>query len=476
MRGRRDIAGWVGVSSLDALGRLSLQVIGTLILARLLTPDLFGLAALSTTLVVVVQTAITLSLEEALAQRRTVRRSHYETALAIALLAMVPAYGVLWVAATVVGSTSEADRLPSLILVAGAALLAAGPVAVGTGAARRMRRFGLIALGNLIGAVIGLGLALMVAFLGGGVWALIIWRLASPFSVAFVLIIGMKLSMRPRLHSNRLREIYRFVGIQVLDRSLETLVQALFHIGVSMLFGLTAVGLLNMGMRLVEPLRGAVQAITHNVSFALMAPAQDDADRLAGRLLATLSQTSFLAAPTFLGLAAVMPTLLPMAAGSGWEGAVPIAQALAVAALVGLLAGVPYTALSALGRPEAGVASGVFMLAALLFGTAVTQFFGTAAIGLVRILMDTVSGIPLYGAVRRRISLPFRRCVHQTAGPVVSASLMAMLVWSVPGSTDVPAAALLPLQIAMGVVVFGALSWVLAREPMKQTIAAMTSR
>ena len=75
-----------------------------------------------------------------------------------------------------------------------------------------------------------------------------------------------------------------------------------------------------------------------------------------------------LAVPAFLGIAASAPVLLPLLVGPGWDEAVPLAQALCLAAAISVPFGFLYTGFSALGRPELGVAGACLNLAVLMIG------------------------------------------------------------------------------------------------------------
>ncbi|GLK75008.1 hypothetical protein GCM10008171_02620 [Methylopila jiangsuensis] len=373
--------GWIGWAGADAIGRILLLTLSTAVLSRLLEPRDFGVTALALTVVAVLSVFVGAPFEEALAQRKRLRRSHLEAALAASWLAGLALLLLTIPGGMALGAFYDAPELGLLLPVASLAMFFSGHTDIATALARRRRRFNDVAYASLMGHVIGVSLSLALAVAGAGVWALIGVRLFVMIARAVLLQARLGALIRPRWSTARLKELSRFAGFSFLERLADNLTYLAFNTVVGAAYGVTTLGYVNMAMRLIEPIRGAIVATAHNLSFSFFARPGATPGLVAGR-------TAYLIAPVFVGLAAVTPALLPLVAGPGWESAGEIAVCLALGGALAVPARLVFTALSAAGRPEFGLASSLLGFAATLAVLVLAIPLGPPAVGFARLIGD----------------------------------------------------------------------------------------
>jgi O-antigen/teichoic acid export membrane protein len=461
---RSRLAGWIGWAGLEAAGRLALLTAGAAAISRVLSPRDFGVTALALTFAASAAVCVGVPFEEALARRRSLRKVHLEAALgaswAIGLGILAISVPAGWALARLQGEPQLASMLP----VATAALFFTGHAVILTALARRLRRFNAIAIASLAGHTLGVPASLAIAFAGGGPWALIAQRLLIAAAAAAVLQWRLGFTIRPRWSLAPLREFGGFARVAFLDRLTDNLNYLVFNNFVAALFGATVLGYVNMAMRLIEPVRGAIDATAHNLAFSFFASAAGDRARLGGMAERAVALVAPLVAPVFLGMAAVAPTLLPLVAGPGWDGAIGIATCLALGAA---LAGPPrliLTALSAGGRPEFGLASTVAGFAASIVALAATAALGPIGVGLARVAGDATRAAVALGLSSRALEWTRRRRWTAVAPAWALSAAMALAVaaagaWAPLGSGWARLAAL----VLLGAAVYLALLAIFAR-------------
>jgi O-antigen/teichoic acid export membrane protein len=195
-------------------------------------------------------------------------------------------------------------------------------------------------------------------------------------------------------------------GISSLDRLADNLTYLLFNNLVGSFFGLAVLGQVNMALRIVEPIRGALVATLHNLTFPHFRRAahtqgmEADRDRLIVLLAATI-------VPVFAGLAAITPLLLPLVTGPGWEEAVPIAICLALGAALALPAQTIFTALLAGGSAEYALVGNLFRLIATALVLVIFRDSPPIAVGIARLLGDGAYAAVAVLAPARRWQWPF---------------------------------------------------------------------
>ena len=461
----KQIQGWVGAGLADAVGRFVILSGITAFCARLLPPSDFGNTALILSLVTIFSVCVGAPYEETLAQRKRVRRVHVEAALAASLSLAV----ILIVASVGVGLAMddwwESDGFVVMLPVCATLLLAHGPISVATALARRQRKFYAINASNLVGHLAGAGIAVALGLMGAGIWTLIGLRVGIAFATAATLLTLLRLPLRPRWNWPVIRELNRFAVFIMLMRVVENLSFLIYNFAVGGLFGVTVLGYANMAMRLVEPIRGAVIAIMHNLSVSFLGGVARNRERLGEEVARISAETNVVTAPVFMGLAAVSPVLVPILAGPGWEEAVEITMAQAVGGMVALPAIVVMSSLSVVGLPKYGVFGNAVGLVALVIALGLSVGSDPLFVGVAKAVADAgqFSFLVLVGGPL--VMLGRAALLRRLAGPWLAALLMALavtlLVWRLEGT--LPPAAILCLAVPTGVAVYAVLLLVLAR-------------
>lgn len=461
----RRIGGWVGAGLAEAGGRLVILSGTTAYLAHALTPGDFGASALCLSVVTIFSVFVGMPYEEALAQARVVRRADLAAVMAVSLAAAL----AFILAAFPVGLAMDAwYHRADLVLILPAtalSLIAQGPLCIATAVARRRKAFYAINLSSLIGHVAGAGAALTLGMAGAGIWALIALRVVLVLASALSLSVQLGLRVAPRWSWARLRGLNRFAGFILATRLTENATYLVYNVLVGGLFGLSVLGYLNIAMRLIEPVRGAIVAITHNICFPHFLAASGARPAL-GRTAARISsETTALIAPTFMGLAAIGPILVPLIAGPGWDAAVPIAAALAAGGMLALPSQVVQTALSATGRPQHVLSANLVGLIVLTVVLLATAGLDPMAVGLARLAGDLAQTLVTLIVGGRLIGLRPGALLHDLGRVWSAASLMAAAVASLGihlASSHDPALAL-AAAIVVGIALYGPFLYLFAR-------------
>lgn len=366
---------WIAVSTADAALRLGLQMLTTIVAARMLSPEDFGVGGMILTVVAVFSTLIGFSMEEAMAQRSRLLLGHVQTALFVALsltaavLVLAPGMGFLLARATGVGEIALWLPLAALFLVG------EGPGGIVRAVARRRRRFVLLGLCQSGSVLIASAAAIAAALLGQSVLVLVLQRML-PVLVFPILALAAtagqgsrrRVLVRPVWHPERFRELQRFSWLHLGDVGVGAITPAAIAYSVNAAFGTLVLGQLNMALRLVDPLRALIGGIGHNLVFSLLYRMQEAPRRLLVAAAEVVGTVGTLAVPAFLGLAVCAPLLLPALVGPGWELAAQQSRVLCLAAAIYVPIGFLYTGFSAMGRPEWGLWASLLHLATTLSG------------------------------------------------------------------------------------------------------------
>lgn len=313
--------------------RQGLKVGLTFVLAALLGPEVYGIAAMALVFVLFVDMLQQQGMSAALVQRKELTRSHLDTAFWL-----LAASGVVLVLATfaAAGWWAAVNDTPSLEYV----ILGLTPIVplknlsiVQDALLRREMAFKRLAQRDLVAIAAG-GVVGVVAALGGwGVWALVAQQVVVE-GVA-VLVLWRVNDWRPGFHVTRAcaRELVGFSSGLLLSSIGNFLNNQSDTLLIGLLFGPRVVGIYRLGLRLVETLVAVLTKSVQSVGLPDLAPVVGDPREL-WRRVDRLARLAAVATVPALGVLAGVAAPLMGLLGPEWAAASAVAQVLCVVGVV----------------------------------------------------------------------------------------------------------------------------------------------
>ena len=183
-------------------------IVSTLILARLLVPEDFGIVAQASLVIGLLRVLTDLGVHIALIQNTNAETSHYNTAWTIRLLQFVVISLVLFFAAPVAGDYFGDVRVVAVLQVMTLQLLLSGFSNIGVVNFQKEMRFGLDFRYVFTKRMLGFVTTIVVAAIVHSYWAMVLGTLVS--SAAGLVLSYTMHPMRPRLDLSRFSEIFRY--------------------------------------------------------------------------------------------------------------------------------------------------------------------------------------------------------------------------------------------------------------------------
>jgi lipopolysaccharide exporter len=299
-----------------------------LVLARLLTPEDFGIVAIATAILTVVQSSTELSLNNALIQKETVERSHIDTAWTMALIRSIIIClifaAISWPLSVVY---SNAEMVPVFIVsgVTGAMIGLQNPH---IWLATNKMTFGSLALVQFSQKAIAVGFAIAIALSFRSYWAIIAGNALG--AVAAALLSYVLIPYRPHLSLKHVKEIWSFSGWMFFNQLFETLNWRIDQLIIGLVVPKAQLGIYAVADNFaVIPTRETIQPIKHAL-FPGLANLSKDIARLTRSHLLAQSSIAMLIAPLGIGLALVSEPAVNLALGAQWQAAIPFVEICAV--------------------------------------------------------------------------------------------------------------------------------------------------
>ncbi len=299
----------------------------TLVLARLLVPDDFGLVAIALSISAIVTSMTELSLAQALVQHKNPTDSHYNTAFTLNFLRAACVAGVLVIAGFPAAALYDDPRLIAVFGALAVSTLVIGAINPRLAKMSRDLVFWQDFVTRSADKLAGFLVALAVAVIWQSYWALILGIIAGQ---ATSLILSYVIQpYRPRWDTSKWRDLMSFSIWVGLGQAVNTINWRFDQLILGYVLGNTALGYYSVGDRLaVLPTREATAPVAHAV-FPGFAALSGDPERLKRAYQRAQSVLMLVSLPMGVGLAVAAEPLVLLALGEQWLPSVVVIQFLA---------------------------------------------------------------------------------------------------------------------------------------------------
>lgn len=449
----------------------------TFLVIRILTPEDYGLFALTQVMLMLFTLLNGYGLASAAIQRDAITRHELRQIFGLMLLLN----GALAIAQIVCAPLAAAyyrqPMVADLLRVQSLIYLTIPFSALAYAQLARSMEFQRQAQVNLVSALIGAGVALGGALAGWGVWALVWAPIAMFASRALGLTIAAYSWMWPSFDFRGAGSIARYGGLMAVGQ-LFAFVQSQADILVAgRWFEAHLVGIYTTALLLTQIFNNKVVPPLNEVAFAAYARMQNDRPALAAGFTRSTRAIMVAAMPFFFGLAAVAEPLVLTLLGEKWREIVPLLLPLALAMPFWTLFTLLRPATDALGRP--GIASGNAAAGALLMPVV---FLIGAQWGVIGIAWAWMVAYPLllgFAAVRSLpiIGIGSIALLRAVAPPVLAAAVMAAAVMLVDRMLPaMPQVLRLTVLVATGGPIYCLWLFLFARETVRDLIELVRGR
>ncbi|MGX1701064.1 lipopolysaccharide biosynthesis protein [Microbacterium sp. NPDC055357] len=409
-------AGWVLIEQWSTKG-LSLLLFA--ILARLLTPADFGLVALATAILAILQVLVNSGFSKALIQKRALDPEDASTAFWTSALLAVAMYGLLVLIAPLLARAFDQPDLHAVLIVLGAILPLSALSRVPAALLSREFAFKTLSLRTMIATLGGAVIALPLAICGFGVWALVAQAVAE--AAIAVVVLWTSTTWRPRWEFSvrSLRSLWR-TGISLLGiEFLDVMQSQVDKLVVGALFSTTELGIYSLAQRLGVMIQELVSSVITRVSLTTFSRTQDDLGRV-NRIFRQLTfATATVSFPVFAIVAVLATQIVPFLFGSGWDAAIPLIWIMAGGWAFAAVAMFDRSALVGTGHADAA-----FWLALVQNVISIALVFALAPFGVVGIAFSRLGRILTWPVrlwtLRRHIGLAVWRYVGQVSTSVIA--------------------------------------------------------
>ena len=416
------------------LERWAGQLISTsvfLLLARLLGPEAFGLAALASVYISLMSAFVNQGFVPAIVQKDNLTPSHLDTAFWSSLSIGSVMYLGTFVSSGLIAQIFGEPDLQAIIKWLALIFPIIAFESVQTAILQRNFDFKKLAIRSLLATFVSGIAGAIMAFWGFGVWSLVVQQLTN--RVMNVLVLWQTSSWRPSWNVvlADFKELSAF-GVNVMGVNiLKFFNQRSDDFLIGMFLGTTALGYYTVAYRLLRLMVNVLTNTTVSVALPAFSRIQNEPQRLRKAFYKVTRLTSFISFPAFFGVIFLAPELVSVLFGDKWVQSISVMRVLA---LVGILQSISYfngTVMMAKGKPDWRLKINFINALLNVLGFAITVKFGIVAVA-ISVVVSNYLVAPIYlWAIRKLITIDLGAYFQQYFTALLSAGLMTLVMLAI---------------------------------------------
>lgn len=322
-------ARWTTVSSLVRAG---LQVAQIAILARYLSPKDYGLMAMVSVVLSYVALFSDFGLSTAFVQRQQIsheeRSSLYWLSVAVGAVLML----LVMAASPLAAHFFKEPQLVPLMMLAATTFFV---IPLGQQLridAEKALNFRPVALIEISAAITGFAIAVIAAWLGWNVYALVVSSMVTAWVALLLQWSFLANGWRPawRLRWNEVRWYAHFGSGMVMNNVINQVNSTIDVFLGGRLLGAAQLGFYSIPRNLILQVQGMVNPIFTRVGFPLIASIQHDKERVKHVYLKTMNLTASVNAPIYVAIGFFAPEIVSVLLSDKWQHAAPLLRVLAI--------------------------------------------------------------------------------------------------------------------------------------------------
>lgn len=334
------------------LATRGVSILVTLLLARFLVPEDFGLLAMMAVFLALGSSLMESGFREALIRLERVTQEDYATAFYANLLLGLISYCILFIAAPLIANFYEEPRLIDLIRVASLTVIIMSFQVIQVASLSRKLNFKVQLKASLPASIISGAIAVYMAYIGLGVWALVSQLLLN--ALIQTALLWRVEGWRPTLQFSwpSIKGMYNFGYKIFLSGILDTVFQNLYVIVIAKVFSAPIAGLYFFANKIKELIINQLVRSIQAVTYPALASIQKDDMRLKQGYKKIVILMTMILFPGVLFTAALAEPIFQIILPQKWFPAVPYFQLLCIASLMMPLHSINLNILKVKGRSD----------------------------------------------------------------------------------------------------------------------------
>ena len=449
----------VGWSAIDNVSGYAVTFVVGIILARLLSPEDYGLLGLIAIFTAICGCFISAGFGSALIRKKDATEDDYNTVFIFNLVMSILLYWAMFFCAPFIADFFGRQELIDLTRVSSLGMIIGSLAMVQRIRLTKRIDFKTQAKITVSSAVIRGVVGITTAFIGWGVWALVAQELASGITSTILLWFFNRWIPSLRFSKRSFNELFGYGSKMLISGLINTVWKEIYQVVIGKFYAPATLGQYTRAILFSRLLSSNLTSVVQRVSFPVLSQIQDDRTRLKDGYQRIIRSTMLITFAGMLMLAAIAKPMILVLIGEKWLQAATFLQIVCFDGMLFPLHAINLNMLQVLGRSDLflklEIIKKVIMIGPLLLGIFISIYWmliGSVFVGFIGYYLNAYySGPFLNYSIREQIKdiLPS----FYIAGASAIASFLPVLAYDVfwhGENWKYMAFIILPIQLLIG--------------------------
>lgn len=354
-KNNQSISGSMIWNLLERLGTQGAQLIVSIVLARILAPEAYGILALVTVFVSLATVVVETGFGSSIIQKKEITRQEIDIIFTFNLTVSLTLCAILWLGAPLIASFYDKydPSLLSWVIRIYALILPIGAVtSIQSSMIYREMQFKKFFVINLFSIIGSSTVGIVSAMMNAGVWALILQQLSAK---AFLLLAQLlAVSWKPRLdfHFIKAKALFRFGSNILFNRLVNMLYNQISSLVIGKRYDSEMLAFYSKGHTFPALIATNTDYALQKVMFSAYSKFQDDMEKVRDMMRKTIRLSTFLLSPLMFGMLACSENFVRVVLTDKWLPCVPYMQIFCISYFLQPISTTTAQALNGLGRSD----------------------------------------------------------------------------------------------------------------------------
>lgn len=308
---------------LERGGTQGIQFIIQIFLARLLSPNDYGILALITVFIAFANVFVQSGFNTALIQKQNADEKDFSSVFYMSLLVAGILYILLFFLAPLIASFYKIKELVNIVRVLSITLIFGAFNSIQNAVISKKMDFKKLFYSSLGAIIISGMIGIIFAYKGFGVWALVFQQLINQISICIILFFTVKWSPKLLFSFKRLKLLFSFGGKLLCSALLDTGYREMTNLIIGKVYSPATLGYYNRGYQfpslIVSNFNGSIQSVL----FPALSSVQDNKTRVKELTRRTIVTSSYIIFPLMIGLGVIAEPMVKLLLTEKWLPCVP---------------------------------------------------------------------------------------------------------------------------------------------------------
>ncbi len=336
----------------ERVGAQGVKLVLEIILARLLLPDDYGLVAIVTVLITILNVFVDSGLGNALIQKKDADDVDFSTVFWFNIVSCIIIYILLFIAAPLFSNLYHRDELTMLIRILGLQVIISGVKNIQQAYISKTMQFKRFFFATLSGTIGAAAIGIVMAYNGFGVWSLVVQQVFNVLVSTIILWITVKWRPKKTFSRQRLKQLFSYGWKLLVSALIDTIYNEIRQLIIAGKYTSSDLAYYNRGRQFPNLFISNVNAAIDSVLLPTLSKEQDNIARVKAMTRKSIQVSVYILGPCMMGLAFIGEPFIRLVLTEKWLPCLPYMRIFCVTFMFYPIHTANLNAIKALGRSD----------------------------------------------------------------------------------------------------------------------------